>query len=78
MGSKRINIFLFARPPQDAPTHPPSRGRLAPARLELRDQRLRVERVVGQQIRGGFGEVPTRWPTEMEAIMYQFFSAVIS
>ena len=36
----------------------PRRKHLHRARLELGDQRLRVERVVRQQVRGGFGEVP--------------------
>ena len=36
----------------------PRREHLHRARLELRDQCLRVERVVRQQVRGGFGEVP--------------------
>jgi len=36
----------------------PRREHLHRARLELRDQRLRVERIVRQQVRGGFGEVP--------------------
>jgi hypothetical protein len=36
----------------------PRREHLHRTRLVLRDQRLRVERVVREQIRGGFGEVP--------------------
>jgi hypothetical protein len=53
-----FNIFLFPQHSLDSPIIFPRREHLHRARLELGDQRLRVERVVRQQVRGGSAVAP--------------------